>query len=516
VFLTASISGIVYATAGALIHLRRPDNATGLVLMAAAALPAALIVVRYLFPALVGVQVASSMQLTLLPLAFVVLTFPLGRFPSSLERAVFLGATAIAIAAGILEAITIEPIRLFPPAACQPCSPNPVRLVDYQLYPAISAVDNMVLAVLATVIIVVVVRRWRSASGLTHAALTPVLIGGAVLAVGYALVIGLNPVASVPASVTAPVLLTLRLTVPIGLTVVFLRFNAARSAVVRELVRLGPRTSLSSVQASLRQMTGDPSLTVARWSRDGYLDAVGGHVGLEPSGTDRRVLTVDRAGAPVAAVAYDAALDLDQELLAVIADTVRYAAESSEIHDQLIARGGDVARLPTGTVTFLFGDIERSTELLHRLGERYAGLLAAYREQVRRIAEHRSGQVVDLRADECFLAFANAGDAVAAAIDLQAAVKGTRWPDHVEVRVRIGLHTGQPELTADGYVGMDVHHAARVMAAAMGGQTFGSARFVEALGTHPPDDIELTPLGMFALRGLAGEEALYSVSGSSS
>lgn len=199
--------------------------------------------------------------------------------------------------------------------------------------------------------------------------------------------------------------------------------------------------------------------------------------------------------------------------LAVLRYTVPATAESSEMHDELVARGGDVERLPRGDVTFLFGDIERSTELLQRVGDAYAGTLARLREIVRREAEHNRGFVVDMRADECFLAFAAASDALASAVEIQRDIERERWPADAEVRLRIGLHAGRPELTASGYVGLDVHHAARVMASALGGQIIASQALVQALGDGAGPDVTLSPLGTFALRGIPGEEALFEVRG---
>src|SRR5512132_2666522 len=120
-------------------------------------------------------------------------------------------------------------------------------------------------------------------------------------------------------------------------------------------------------------------------------------------------------------------------------------------------------RLPTGTVTFLFTDIEGSTKLLHELGDRYADVLADHRRVIREAVAANEGVEVDTQGDAFFVAFERAADAVAAAAAAQAKL------DCGPVRVRMGLHTGEPLLTEEGYVGMDVHRAARVMAAAHGG-----------------------------------------------
>ena len=132
--------------------------------------------------------------------------------------------------------------------------------------------------------------------------------------------------------------------------------------------------------------------------------------------------------------------------------------------------------LPTGTVTFLFTDIEGSTRLLHALGDGYAGVLTDHRRLLRDAFARHDGVEVDTQGDSFFVAFADARCAVAAAVDAQTALARHAWPRGTEVRVRMGVHTGEP-LASDGhYVGVDVHRGARIAAAAHGGQTLVSER----------------------------------------
>src|SRR5437588_1086085 len=126
--------------------------------------------------------------------------------------------------------------------------------------------------------------------------------------------------------------------------------------------------------------------------------------------------------------------------------------------------------LPTGTVTLLFTDIEGSTRLLQQLGECYAEVLAECRQLLRSLFQQYNGFEVDTQGDAFFVAFARASDAVATAAAIQRALAAHSWPNDTTVRARIGLHTGEPQLSAEGYVGLDVHHAARVMSAGHGGQ----------------------------------------------
>src|SRR4051794_32691859 len=120
--------------------------------------------------------------------------------------------------------------------------------------------------------------------------------------------------------------------------------------------------------------------------------------------------------------------------------------------------------LPTGTVTLLFTDVEGSTRLLEELGEGYSNALAEHRVLLRQAFDRHGGVEVDTQGDAFFVAFAKASDAVTAAEDAQTALADG------PIRVRIGIHTGEPSRTDEGYVGMDVNRAARIAAAGHGGQ----------------------------------------------
>jgi WD40 repeat protein/class 3 adenylate cyclase len=154
-------------------------------------------------------------------------------------------------------------------------------------------------------------------------------------------------------------------------------------------------------------------------------------------------------------------------------------------------------QLPTGTVTFLFSDIEGSTRLLQALGDRYAEALADHRRLLRASFTRHGGVEVDTQGDSFFVTFPDPAGAIAAAEEGQRALAGHSWPEG-ELRVRMGLHTGEP-LVADGhYVGIDVHRGARIAAAAHGGQVLVSERTnalvsetvtLRDLGTHPLKDL---------------------------
>lgn len=167
--------------------------------------------------------------------------------------------------------------------------------------------------------------------------------------------------------------------------------------------------------------------------------------------------------------------------------------------------------LPTGTITLLFTDIEGSTRLLQRTGERYADLLNECRTLLRGAFSAYHGQEVDTQGDAMFAAFARASDAVAAAVAAQRELARHSWPDGEVVRIRMGLHTGEPSRAVEGYVGLDVHYAARVMSAAHGGQILLSQTTRDLVEHDVPEDVSLRDLGEHHLKDLAQAVYLYQV-----
>ena len=166
-----------------------------------------------------------------------------------------------------------------------------------------------------------------------------------------------------------------------------------------------------------------------------------------------------------------------------------------------------MAELPTGTITLLFTDIEGSTRLLRRVGDAYAGLLAQHRSLLEQAFLAHRGVVVDQEGDAFFVAFASAKDAVAAAADAQRALVSHDWVDENEIRVRMGLHTGEPRVVEGRYVGLDVHQAARVMAVAHGGQVVVS----ESTQALLEDDTHLRDLGEHRLKDILRPQRLYQL-----
>jgi predicted ATPase/class 3 adenylate cyclase len=165
--------------------------------------------------------------------------------------------------------------------------------------------------------------------------------------------------------------------------------------------------------------------------------------------------------------------------------------------------------LPSGTVTFLFTDIEGSTQLLERLGDRYAGVLAVHQRLVRDAVASHDGHEIDTQGDAFFVAFRSAKDALNAAIAAQRGLTAEPWPDGAAIRVRMGLHTGEPLLVEHTYVGMDVHRAARVCAAGHGGQVLLTHATYALLGAVLRDSVQLLDLGEHRLKDLTRPERLY-------
>ncbi len=168
--------------------------------------------------------------------------------------------------------------------------------------------------------------------------------------------------------------------------------------------------------------------------------------------------------------------------------------------------------LPTGTVTFLFSDIEGSTMLLQRLGDRrYAEVLAEHQRLLRDAFAEGHGQEVDTQGDAFLIAFPRARDAVAAAVAAQQAVTKHAWPDGTSLRVRMGLHTGEPLTDGRDYVGLDVHRAARIAAAGHGGQILLSDAVSSLAARDLPAGVTLKDLGTHRLKDLREPEHLFQV-----
>ena len=170
-----------------------------------------------------------------------------------------------------------------------------------------------------------------------------------------------------------------------------------------------------------------------------------------------------------------------------------------------------MGELPAGTITMLFSDIEGSTALLRRLGDRYADALSTQRALLRAAFAGYGGQEMGTEGDSFFVVFGSAADAVRCCVAAQRALSAHDWPGGIPVRVRMGLHSGDPVRHEDGYVGLDVHRAARIAAVAHGGQVVLSETTRQLAGFQLPAGVSLRDLGLHRLQDIEAPERIYQL-----
>jgi predicted ATPase/class 3 adenylate cyclase len=170
-----------------------------------------------------------------------------------------------------------------------------------------------------------------------------------------------------------------------------------------------------------------------------------------------------------------------------------------------------VTELPTGTVTFLFTDIEGSTRLAQEQRDAWPQLLERHREIARVAWAEQEGIEIGTEGDSFFVVFATAPHAVAAAVEVQRALAAEAWPAGGQIRVRMGLHTGAGMLSGGGYVGLDVHRAARIAHAASGGQVLLSATTRSLVEGSLPDGVGLREMGEHRLKDLSRPELIWDL-----
>jgi class 3 adenylate cyclase len=301
--------------------------------------------------------------------------------------------------------------------------------------------------------------------------------------------------------------------VPVGFITGQLESERAHATAGRLVIELGRHGAPGELEQRLRRVLRDPTLAVLHWSDASgtYLDAAGKPAPLPPDGAGRSVTYLERQGRPMTALVHDPAILDDPALAETVLAAVRFVVEEERLRGQIEATATAAAALPTGFVTLLMTDIEGSTGLLRRLGDRYGGLLTAVRSALRTAVSRAGGREIDARADEFFAVFERAGAAVEAAVAVHRALGQHAWPDDLEVRVRIGIHSGRPTLTDTGYIGLAVHTTARVCSAAHGGQVLVSAETRTAVGTPPPPGVRFRDLGRHRLAGLPGPDRLLQV-----
>jgi class 3 adenylate cyclase len=162
-------------------------------------------------------------------------------------------------------------------------------------------------------------------------------------------------------------------------------------------------------------------------------------------------------------------------------------------------------------VTFVFTDIEGSTRLLQELGDDYGDVVAAHRRIIRERFGEQGGTEMDTQGDAFFFSFARARAAVEAAVGAQRTLRDHAWPGGAQVRVRMGLHTGEPTVGDEGYVGLDVVRAARICSAGHGGQILVSETTRALLGNQLPEGVSVRDLGEAHLKDIQHEH-VYQLS----
>ena len=301
--------------------------------------------------------------------------------------------------------------------------------------------------------------------------------------------------------------------VPIGFMTGQLQAQMSAATAGRLVIELGQVDTPSEFERRLRVALRDPTLSVLHWSDSAgrYLDGAGRPATLPPDGEGRAVTLLERHGRPMTALVHARTVLDNPHLVKTVTAAVKLAVENERLRGQVDAQASETRTLPTGHVTFLLTDIEGSTGLLQRLGDRYAALLADVRAMIRLSVSRAGGREVDARADEFFAVFDRAPKALEAALSIERSAGGRAWPDGVEVKIRIGIHGGRPTLTDAGYVGLAVHTVARICSVAHGGQILLSTATRNAVGRARPAGIRFRSLGSHRLRGLREAQTLFQV-----
>ena len=299
--------------------------------------------------------------------------------------------------------------------------------------------------------------------------------------------------------------------VPVGFITGQLQSERRDATAGRLVIELGRNPAAGELEQRLRTVLRDPTLAVLHWSdaAGAYLDRAGKPVALPSAGDGRGVTYLERQGRPMTVLLHSPMALRDADLRKTVLSAVRFVVERERLRGQIEATATDAAALPTGFVTLLMTDIEGSTALLRRLGDRYAALLNDVRGVIRVAVLRASGREIDARADEFFAVFERPAAALEAAVALQRALGARAWPDGLDVRVRVGIHSGRPTLTDAGYIGLAVHATARLCSAAHGGQIVLSADTRAAVGDPVPAGLRFRHLGRHRLPGWLGAEMLF-------
>ncbi len=267
----------------------------------------------------------------------------------------------------------------------------------------------------------------------------------------------------------------------------------------------------TAYEARMEQLIGQ-LVTAERWTAVQEQSERWLGLGNAPEPAYRALMLAYGARGNIAKVAstYQRCIDELHELFGV-----EPSAETRALFDGLLkgakATLQPAAFQPSSTVTFLFTDIEESTRLLEKLGGQYATVLAEHHEILRASIQKWNGHEVDTQGDAFFVTFTRASDAVQCAADAQRALASHPWTQNLPVRVRMGLHTGEPLIASTGYVGMDVHRAARIGDAAHGGQVLLSQTTRELVIHDLPPGVMIRDLGEHRLKDMKYPTPIYQL-----
>jgi class 3 adenylate cyclase len=301
--------------------------------------------------------------------------------------------------------------------------------------------------------------------------------------------------------------------VPVGFITGQLRSEGRHATAGRLVIELGKIGAPGQLEHRLRRVLRDPSLAVLYWSEaaGSYLDGSGKPVPLPPDEDDRAITYLERQGRPMTALVHDPSVLDDPQLAETVLAAVRFVIEKDRLQGELKTPSGKAASLPSGFVTLMMTDIEGSTGLLSRLGDRYSEMLNEVRQIIRRAVLKAGGREVDTRADEFFAVFEEVGSSLDAALSIQRNLAQRQSPTGDDVRVRIGIHSGPITLTDTGYIGLSVHTAARICSAGHGGQIVVSQETMAAAGQSSDRAVRFRSLGMHRLAGMPDPHLLFQV-----
>lgn len=513
----AHIVGLSYLVAGTIAWRRRPENTTGPLLVAIGCTWYVVDFEALPIPAVAALAFATRRIVNVLS-AYLMLAYPSGQ----------LGPRRHHITVGFVAAVTASqvPARLLLnvriPAAmphldrgtslgCDCLNPfaltsNPALLERVEHWTSFPSVAG------ALLIMGMVVVRLIMATGPMRRVLWPVLFGAMVGLVTFAVsLLSFALTGATPWLAELSWVLSLaRAAVPIGFLVGLLRMKMGQAAVAGLVVGLHGERTPTSLERAIAHALHDPAAKLGYWSpaAGAYVDGTGKVLPLPGPRSGRSVTYVERGDEPLGAIVHDVVLDDDKALLDAVSAAFALAVDRDRLASSVQAQAASARQLPGGPVTFLYADVEGSTELLGRLGERYAEVLAEERRLIRTIVRQHGGVEIDSRADEFFASFPEGADPAGAAVGIHRRLRDHAWPDGAIVRVRIGLHRGQPQLTDEGYVGLDVHRATRVGSAGHGGQTLLSESARRGIEARLHAALKVSALGTFTLKGLPGVEPI--------